>query len=330
MTAAALEGWIPIRLCWREGRPMLDWCRLDGRRFTEPFFDETISACLQRPFNRLFRRLTPIDALLEWQERRPGVPPTGFIFHMSRCGSTLAAQMLAAVPRNIVLSEADPIDAVLRAALRDPHVAEADRRAWLRAVVSALGQPRGGDETRLFIKFESWHILELAMIREAFPGVPWIFLYRDPVEVLVSQARLQGHTMSPGLLTPRFLGLDPATALRMAPDEYCARFLARICQSALDHYCNGGMLVPYRDLPEAVCSTIADFFGAPLPPAEAERMRQAARFDAKTPRSVFTADRAEKRRQATDAIREAAALWLDPVCRRLDQRRALTPVGVST
>ena len=99
---------------------MLDWCRLGGRRFTQPFFDETISACLQRPFNLLFRRLTPIDALLEWQERSPAVPPSGFIFHMSRCGSTLAARMLAASPRNIVLSEADPIDSVLRATCATP------------------------------------------------------------------------------------------------------------------------------------------------------------------------------------------------------------------
>jgi hypothetical protein len=125
MSGAAMAGWVPIRFCWHEGRPVLDWCRLDSRRFTEPFFDETVSACLRRPFNRLFRRLTPIDTLLEWQERSPGLPPSGFAFHMSRCGSTLVARMLAAVPRHVVLSEADPIDALLRAPLRTPAVAAA-------------------------------------------------------------------------------------------------------------------------------------------------------------------------------------------------------------
>ena len=132
--------------------------------------------------------------------------------------------------------------------------------------------------------------------------------------------------MSPGPLTPRFLGLDLATAMRMAPDEYCARFLARMCQAALDHEGDGGMLVHYRELPEAVCAPIGDFFGAPVPPAEAEGMRQTARFNAKTPQQVFTADGAEKRRQATDLIREAAAEWLQPVYRRLEERRALTSV----
>ena len=33
---------------------------------------------------------------------------------MSRCGSTLVSQMLAALPQNIVISEAAPIDAVVQ------------------------------------------------------------------------------------------------------------------------------------------------------------------------------------------------------------------------
>jgi hypothetical protein len=36
--------------------------------------------------------------------------PDGFVFHMSRCGSTLVAQMLAVVPDHVVVSEAEPLD----------------------------------------------------------------------------------------------------------------------------------------------------------------------------------------------------------------------------
>ncbi len=150
---------------------------------------------------------------------------------MSRCGSTLAAANAGGlVDGNIVLSEADPIDAVLRAPLHHSHVTDVDRRAWLQAIVSALGQRRHADEAHLFIKFESWSVLELALIREAFPDVPWVFLYRDPVEVLVSQLRLRGRTMSPGPFASRYLGMDLVTATRMDPDEYCARLLARLCE----------------------------------------------------------------------------------------------------
>lgn len=34
--------------------------------------------------------------------------PTGFIFHMSRCGSTLTANLLGASPYNLVYSESKP------------------------------------------------------------------------------------------------------------------------------------------------------------------------------------------------------------------------------
>ena len=40
--------------------------------------------------------------------------PSGFIFHMSRCGSTVISQMLAALAEHVVVSEAGPIDALAR------------------------------------------------------------------------------------------------------------------------------------------------------------------------------------------------------------------------
>src|ERR1700737_4120147 len=99
------EGWIPIRLYWCEGRPMVDWVYLGKQRFEESFFDQTIERCLCNPFNLLFRQQTPIGVLGQWSEVRPGLRPTGFIFHISRSGSTLISQLLAALPWNIVISE---------------------------------------------------------------------------------------------------------------------------------------------------------------------------------------------------------------------------------
>ena len=46
---------------------------------------------------------------------KPGAPilPSGFVFHESRCGSTLAANMLGGVPGAMVLAEPPPLWAVL-------------------------------------------------------------------------------------------------------------------------------------------------------------------------------------------------------------------------
>ncbi|HVS40433.1 MAG TPA: sulfotransferase [Gemmataceae bacterium] len=324
MSAAPLTDWVPIRLYWIESGPMVDWCRLGDRRFREPFFEQTIEACLRLPFNQLFRRQTPIQTLLDWHARQPGVAPTGFIFHMSRCGSTLVSQMLAALPENIVLSEAGPINQALRAHGRDPRVIDDDRRAWLTAMIGALAQRRRGDERRLFIKFDSWHILELSLIRQAFPDVPWVFLYRNPVEVLVSQIRHRGAQMVPTMLEPAAAGVDLAAALAMKPEEYCARFLANLCQAALQHHAQSGMLVEYRDLPDAVCTSIAEFFHLPLSAVQIQQMREAARFNAKTPQLFFEDDTVEKNRAATDLIREMTQRWLQPLYDRLEQARQLS------
>src|SRR6266542_3419017 len=86
-------------------------------------------------------------------EAQPGLSPSGFIFHMSRCGSTLISQMLAALPQNIVISEAGPIDSLLRTNFHDPSFADDRRPIWFAWVVSALGQRRSGQEQHFFIKF---------------------------------------------------------------------------------------------------------------------------------------------------------------------------------
>lgn len=148
MQVDQLAGWTPIRVYWEQSSAMVDWCYSGERRFTDPFFDQTIERCLKHPSNLIFRHQTPIETLGEYHEARPGLPPTGFIFHLSRCGSTLVSQMLAALPQNVVISEAAPIDALLRSRLRDHDVTDATRVAWLRWMMSALGQRRSGSGGR--------------------------------------------------------------------------------------------------------------------------------------------------------------------------------------
>ena len=60
-----------------------------------------------------------MSALEELNERSAGLAPSLFLFHVSRCGSTLISQMLAALPQNVVISEAGPMDAILRSHLRN-------------------------------------------------------------------------------------------------------------------------------------------------------------------------------------------------------------------
>jgi hypothetical protein len=98
----------------------------------------------------------------------------------------------------------------------------------------------------------SSHSLALPLFRRAFPSVPWIFLYRDPVEVLVSQLRMPGIQMVPGMLGADLFDLAPSHDGHDRAD-YCARVLARICEPVKQHYSkDAALMVNYRDLPQAV------------------------------------------------------------------------------
>jgi hypothetical protein len=322
MALNPLAGWVPIRVYWQQDQPMVDWARLGEMLFTNPFFEQTVDRALSHPATLLFRRQTAMDALQEYAEDSPGLRPTGFIFHMSRCGSTLISQMLASLPGNLVLSEARPIDTILRGHFRDPTISEEQRVKWLQRMVSALGQARSPEQKHLFIKFDCWHALALPLIQRAFPGVPWVFLYRQPVEVLMSQQNQRGSQMIPGVLDPALFGWTFPEAAGMGLQHYGARVLARICQAALASSEGGkDRLLNYRQLPGAVWPALLRSWGTDCSPAEVEQMFAASRFHAKNPALLFEDDTAAKNARATPEVRETAARWLDGIYQELEAQR---------
>jgi hypothetical protein len=298
VSETAFEGWVPIRVHERDV-PVVEWCWLDGLGFDEPFFVQTVERAFRTPFSLLFRRETPIEAL----EALPqALQPSGFVFHGSRCGSTLVSRMLASPPQNLVVSEPLPVDQVLRS--RAP---ESDRVRWLRAVVAALGRPRRGERAYV-LRLDAWNACSLGLVRRAFPGVPWVFLFREPVEVLASHFRQRGAHMVPGALDPALFGLDFGAVARMPPEEYCARVLSAIYRSALEHRDGQALLVDYRDLPGAV-ERIMGAFGLECGESERARMGELIRWDAKNPQLPFFPEV----RQASPELREAADRWVRPL-----------------
>jgi gluconate kinase len=322
-----LAGWIPIRLYWKREEPMVDWCDLGDLRFTDPFFDQTIGHAMRNPFNAVFRHQTSVRALESLSFENPGLAPAGFIFHMSRCGSTLISQMLAANSRSIVISEAGPVDFALRARPQGKAISDDERVRWLQWLVGAFGQRRAG-ENYFFIKFDSWHVLQLPLLRRAFPNVPWIFLYRDPVEVLVSHRNQPGAQMVPGMLNPALFGVDPATLGGMRQEEYGATVLAAILEAAATHAKGtAARLINYTELPEIAWSSLLNHFGVTFSDSEIERMKSAARVHAKNPTQMFEADSAEKKAKAGDLLREISDRRLRPHYERLEAMRVGTTSG---
>ncbi|HEX3459429.1 MAG TPA: sulfotransferase [Acidimicrobiales bacterium] len=273
-------------------------------RFVDPFFHQTVDRVLARPAAALLRRQTTVEVLEATAEDDPGIVPNGFIFHASRCGSTLVAQMLAASEANRVLSEPGPVDEILRTGFRTPIVPEDRRLAWMRAMISVLGRSQGA-ERRFFVKFDPWHVLALPLIRKAFPEVPWVFLVRDPLEILVSQLRSPGSQFAVGPLPPELFGLDLVAAATAPPGAYAARVLDTLLGAAARDFDDAGLVVDYRQLPDGLDAILA-LFGVDADVEERAVMASAATFDAKNPEVAFQPDSASKQASADDGLRAVA------------------------
>lgn len=274
-----LTGWIPARIRTGGSTPVVEWCYLGGETFAEPFFEETIQRCARKRLEGRSVVETPIAALIDRSASHPGIQPAAFIFHTSRCGSTLVSQMAKELPHTIAISEAPPIDAILRAG-----APQAEAVVWLRALISALGQPRRGDERHLIVKFDAWHILDLALIQRAFPHVPSVFLYREPAPVVASQLRMPGLHTVPGMVDPSLVGMDLEAVLQLDRNEYIGRMLAAVYAAGVAAARSGRVvLMNYSELPHRAAATLLDWCGLAGRDDVRDRLLAVARFDAKTP-----------------------------------------------
>jgi len=306
------DHWLPVHVAEVDGRLFVDWAHFGGAPLTEPFFEQSTRFVLAHPFNRVFRYRMSIEDFVARANVECSLAPSGFIFHMSRCGSTLVSRMLAALPATVVVSEAPPIDAAVQLSRLRPELPAEQRLKALTTMIAAFGRRRGGNERHYVIKLDAWHTLALPLLARAFPAVPWLFLYRHPVEVLVSQLQMPGMQMIPQFVPRSLYGIDTCDG----NDDYYARVLAKICEAALDR--GGGLFVNYRDLPQAVFTKILPYFRISCSEREHAIMAEVTRFDAKMPQLEFTNDSAEKRRQASERTRALAERHLGEIYRRLE------------
>jgi hypothetical protein len=168
------------------------------------------------------------------------VYPTAFIFHESRVGSTLVANLLGSDPYNMVFSEsAIPAELMLRCrgCSHERHV------ELFRSTILMIG--RSPIHKRLFFKFQSITSTQMKIALEAFPDVPWAFLFRSPVQTMMSHLdpRKGGGRNAPCLRSKRSPAEKVKEAMRRAgatssaPDAaWCAAHLNMLCEHAYEAF----------------------------------------------------------------------------------------------
>ena len=281
----SLRGWYPVVVTRSNGAPGVWWRFVGDEPFTDPFFCDTLAHLVG---DRRVSRFTSVEALRE-AGGLECLSPTAFLFHASRCGSTLLAQLLAKVPGAVVLSEPPAVESFLRCSAEEP-TGPFDRLA-LEGLIRVMGQRRGPTDRHYFIKFECWHIHSLPLLRAIFPGIPCIFLYRHPYEVLASHRRQRGAQMVPSLIAPAMRDTITGDWHPADLDGFGALVLASLFQAAARSAEAGEVrLVHMGQLPDIIWSGLLDDFSVPCSPTVIEEMKARAHSHAKRPSDPFTGD----------------------------------------
>jgi hypothetical protein len=285
--AGAIKNWIPYKLATVEDALCCKWLFVGDAPFTAPFFDETISQCHSLPENsRMRSSISSLDILPQLAAQMDAVSPTAIIFHISRCGSTLVSQLLALQEANIVLSEVPFFDELLRLGVKDNT---ANTPALLKTSVQLYGAKRNEKSENLFIKADSWHIHFYAKLRQLYPNIPFVLLYRKPDEVIRSQQKNRGMQAVPGVLEPEIFGFDKAETLKISLDEYMAKVIESYLQAFTEILSRDTLAIPvnYNEGAVAIVNKIAVATGIAISREEMATMQQRAGFHAKYPGQVF-------------------------------------------
>lgn len=189
-------------------------------------------------------------------EQRDGPPVTGLIFHLSRCGSTLLARLLACAPETLVLNEPDVVNSLLRIREAEPRPT-AKASPAIREAVRVIAAGSHPDARQIVIKTTSWNVFHARSLMATFPAARVVFLSREPAEILASLAR------RPPAWASRIPGGQPAgEAEEPLVDSYAVELRAFVeaAECAMAEGPDRWRTAQYKDLP-ALCASVADWFG---------------------------------------------------------------------
>lgn len=316
------------------------------------------------------------------------VPPTGVVFHETRCGSTLMANLLASIDPSSpssgsssavrVYSESPPPLTALGAC---DNVSGAGggcnpklHRQLIRDVFYMMGRrpllgsdgktnkkkkTSGQDQERqyhVFYKIQSIGVMNIDKFTSAFPTTPWVYMYRDTVEVMQSH---WGKSSSSSILTSmvdkrrrpvcaRNFGnrRQPSTTLQVIQwkvdksveeldaIEYCAAHLAGLSLSALQEHERNvekdgsqyatSRFINYSRMPSIVWEDVLpNHFGVPVTQSMIGKMKLAATLYSKgrgeKANQEWAEDSTKKQNTASSDVIKASQFYVGDIYTKMER-----------
>ncbi len=297
---------MPIDLQYQDGQFFVVILKTSRRYYSEPFFldslEELYNISLKRESeeenNKLVKSLDytntkyiietwPIEKFIN--EYSALVPQNKllFIFHVSRCGSTLITQILSNSNKFLVISEPPIINKILDPKSGLPEIVIS---RLLISSINCINYCAPDESKNTAIKFRSWNTIFLKDITKLFPHTPWIFLHRKGSEVLASTLQ-----KPPGWLRSqktyaefysKILSLKTPYVIECGRDEFVARLLGYFCRVANSNQTEKSYFLDYINLPDILFNILKCAIDYEPDATEKKRM--------KVTRGIYSKDRNKK------------------------------------
>lgn len=241
--------------------------------------------------------------------------PAGFIFHMSKCGSTLVAKVLDQPDTQMIIKEPTPLHEnfwqYLTNNWQDPVAPTEDNLRLIRNLIQILGRDRLPNQESYFVRFRSWNIAFVEIIQLAFPDTPCLFIYRDPVKVMASilnkpttgLPRLNESNAAAFITKRSKIELTQMDALHYFTSFYKQYLYLGLNKMKNTHYLNYRLL--NKQNIDQILRTAYNYSATKTDlPIMQMQFDTYSKDDTSTVR--FVSDRKEKKKQVTTAMREAA------------------------
>lgn len=307
-----LTNWHPIKLYSENNELKCGWKYFKGIEFTDPFFDETIlkASCLEVN-SRWYRPVSDLNILIEWANTVNAVEPTAFIFHISRCGSTLLTQTLGLNNEHITLSEVPFIDALLKLFTIDEWLINVEYQEILKAVIRLYGRRNDKNKKKLFIKTDSWHLYYLPLFRLLYPSTLFLLLFRKPDEVLYSQQKKRGMHAVPGLISDSILGIRPNKTNIANFDGHMIKVLESYYTSLIKIAQKDDLsfLADYSEGIQQIINRLAGYINIDIDESYRKLIHERCLYHAKFPDQVFKIESSDK--EALSDLKNASILYTE-------------------
>jgi len=280
-------GLIPVDLDIERRR--LIWQDLEQYHSYEGFFSASLNTFgnLKRYGNNNLQPVvfeSDLDLLESDQILTDFIYPTGFIFHASRCGSTLLSKALARSRSNLVFGEADLHNRIWSALTNGwsaPPAIDGRNQTIYKNLILAMGRRRLESHAQHFIKFTSFNILFFELIKAAFPDVPAIFIYRDPDAIIGSLRDRSPGWLNDTPITEFIADVERYGYRDLTKSDPIENALARFFSAAADAGRSGVKFLHYPELIPINLPIVLNALKAVISPDDLLLMQNQFRYDSK-------------------------------------------------